>query len=162
MSRNVSTIMIPAERGEQLRRLVAFYGVSAAELLDEWISSAIAETGVSDALPGYEVLACADEGECFVHFSAIACPIVGLNPTEARAFAEALEGTSYTTNPPSAALKTADGCIIAVVRHGRGMRMLIKAEGYAEAGKRVMSRALARDLARQLRREAGKLDSPAA
>jgi hypothetical protein len=51
---NQTTFSLPRERGEQLRKLALHHRLNISDLIGVWIDKALAEAGLSEAVPGVQ------------------------------------------------------------------------------------------------------------
>lgn len=154
--RNVLTVMLPAERGEQLRALADHHGIGITDLIERWISTELITTGLPDTLPGLEILPVSDNDWPLLHFSANGLPIVHATPDEGRTVADELENVA--TNNGKVELNVG-GDTLTIGRMGRGMVLSVRCGETDQTDKRSITPGIARDLARQFRTAADQAEA---
>lgn len=132
---NRSTIALPDVRVAQLNQLAAHHGVTATDLVSGWIVADAQRAGLTDNLPGFDIVGTRDDdtGQPLVIFAAPLLPVVHLNPAEARELTAGIASVVAGEVVRVRVDATPDGgTTVEFAKKGRGFRMLVISHGSAE------------------------------
>ncbi|KAB1068553.1 hypothetical protein [Methylobacterium planeticum] len=162
-----SSVGLPAERLAQLRALADRHGVSAVEIVERVIRSAVEAGEIEDTLPGFAEVAVADDDVLFVSIREASLPL--LNRDQAHLIAAVIDAATGTTPLLNLEFKSGTamgiplgyGHKLYVGRHAKAVTFTIVDGKTGETTLRTATTAsIATDFARLLRKNAAELVRP--